>query len=83
MEPMHLPGVEQHEDPGPAGERIRLMRQAGVAVPQILHLIAYRPERTAHLGRLSQEVMRGPSPLSPGLRELIAAFTSSRNRCLF
>ena len=31
----------------------------------------------------SQEVMRGPSPLSPGLRELIAAFTSRRNDCLF
>jgi len=28
-------------------------------------------------------VMRGPSPLSPGLRELIAAFTSRRNDCLF
>jgi AhpD family alkylhydroperoxidase len=27
--------------------------------------------------------MRGPSPLSPGLRELIAAFTSRRNDCLF
>lgn len=83
MEPMHLPGIEHHEDPGPTGERIRHMRQAGVTVPQILHLIAFRPERTAHLGRFSQEVMRGPSPLSAGTRELIAAFTSSRNRCLF
>lgn len=83
MEPMHLPGVEQHEDPGPTGERIRHMQKAGVAVPQILHLIAFRPERTIHLGRLTQEVMRGPSPLSPGMRELIAAFTSSRNRCVF
>jgi alkylhydroperoxidase family enzyme len=83
MEPMHLPGVEQHEDPGPTGARIRAMRQAGMAVPQILHLIAFRPESAVHLGRLSQEVMRGPSPLSAGMRELIAAFTSSRNRCLF
>jgi len=28
-------------------------------------------------------VMRGPSPLSPGMRELIAAFTSARNHCPF
>jgi AhpD family alkylhydroperoxidase len=27
--------------------------------------------------------MRGPSPLSPGQRELIAAFTSKRNECPF
>ena len=81
--PMHLPGIEAHEDPGPAGARIRAMRDAGVVVPQILHLLAFRPGRAEHLGRLSQEVMRGPSPLSPGLRELIAAFTSSRNHCLF
>ena len=80
---MHLPAVEAHEDPGPAGARIRAMRDQGLAVPQILHLLAFRPERAGHLGRLSQEVMRGPSPLSAGLRELIAAFTSSRNHCLF
>lgn len=83
MKPMHLPAVERHDDAGPTGERIRVMRAAGVAVPQILHLIAFRPAMTGHLARLSQEVMRGPSPLSPGLRELIAAFTSSRNHCLF
>lgn len=83
MNPMHLPGVERHDDPGPVGERIRKMRDAGLAVPQILHLIAFRPRTTVHLARLSQEVMRGPSPLSAGLRELIAAFTSSRNHCLF
>lgn len=80
---MHLPDVERHDDPGPTGERIRVMRAAGVTVPQILHLIAFRPAMTGHLAHLSQEVMRGPSPLSPGLRELIAAFTSSRNHCLF
>jgi len=27
--------------------------------------------------------MRGPSPLPPGIRELIAAFTSRRNDCPF
>jgi AhpD family alkylhydroperoxidase len=28
-------------------------------------------------------VMRGPSPLPPWQRELIAAFTSKLNQCLF
>ena len=40
-------------------------------------------ERTDHLMRFTQEVMRGPSELEPGKRELIAAFVSGKNRCLF
>lgn len=83
MEPMFLPEVESHEDPGPRGEIIRALRESGAPVPQILHLFAYRPERTEHLARFTQGALRGPSPLSPGLRELIAAFTSARNGCPF
>lgn len=83
MQPMYLPEVERHEDPGVRGEAIRGMRAAGVPVPQILHLFAYRPARTEHLARFTQAVMRGPSPLTPGQRELIAAFTSRRNHCPF
>jgi alkylhydroperoxidase family enzyme len=59
------------------------MRGAGLDVPQIMHLFAYKPERTAHLAQFTQDVMRGPSPLAPGQRELIAAFTSRRNDCPF
>jgi hypothetical protein len=59
------------------------MRGAGVPVPQIMHLFAYKPDRTDHLSMFTQGVMRGPSPLSPGMRELIAAFTSRRNDCPF
>ena len=83
MEPMYLSEVEAHEATGAGGEAIRGLRAAGLPVPQILHLFAYKPERTDHLSRFTQEAMRGPSPLSPGLRELIAAFTSSRNGCPF
>ena len=52
-------------------------------MPQILYLFAFKPRMTDHLSRFTQELMRGPSPLSPGQRELIAAFTSSRNQCPF
>ena len=83
MDPMFLPEVEQHDDPGPRGQAIGGMKAAGIPVPQILHLFAYKPERTIHLERYTQAVMRGPSPLSPGQRELIAAFTSARNACPF
>lgn len=82
-EPMFLPSVEEHDDPGPRGAIIREIQSAGMPVPQIMHLFAYRPDRTQHLARFTQEAMRGPSPLSPGQRELIAAFTSQRNFCPF
>ncbi len=80
---MYLPEVEAHEDSGSRGEAIQAMKAMGVPVPQIMHLFAFKAERTDHLSRFTQGVMRGPSPLSPGQRELIAAFTSSRNQCPF
>jgi len=83
VEPMYLDDVEQHRDPGPRGEVIRQMQEDGSLVPQIMHLFAFKPDRTEGLEIFTQGVMRGPSPLSPGLRELIAAFTSARNACPF
>lgn len=83
MDPMFLPKVENHEDPGPRGHLIRDIKAQGFPVPQIMHLFAYKTDRTDHLARFTQGVMRGPSPLSPGQRELIAAFTSARNACPF
>lgn len=83
MDPMFLPEVEGHEDPGPRGEVIRRLKAAGLTVPQIMHLFAFKTDRTEHLARFTQGVMRGPSPLEPGMRELIAAFTSKRNDCPF
>ncbi len=83
MERMFLSDVERHESSGPRAEGIRQMRAAGLPIPQILHLFEFKPDRTQHLERFIHGVMRGPSPLSPGLRELIAAFTSHRNACPF
>ena len=83
MRPMFLPEIEQAEPKGRYAGTIGELRSAGSPVPQIMHLFAYKPDRTEFLSRFTQGVMRGPSPLSPGLRELIAAFTSRRNDCLF
>ena len=83
MHQMFLPEVEQREPAGTYAGVIGGLRAAGSPVPQIMHLFAYKPDRTAFLSRFTQGVMRGPSPLSPGFRELIAAFTSRRNDCAF
>ena len=83
MEPIYLRQVEEGAKSGPAGERFAAMESQGIPVPQILYLFAYKPRMTDHLARFTQELLRGPSPLTPGQRELIAAFTSSRNQCPF
>ena len=83
QKPMFLPDVEKHPKPGPWADAIRAAQAADREYPQIWHLFAYRPDATEPLARFTQEVMRGPSPLSPGIRELIAAFTSAGNRCPF
>ncbi len=83
MEPMYLKDVEAYEGVGERAESIRQMKAANVPVPQIQHLFAFKPGNTDHLARFTQAVMRGPSKLSPGQRELIAAFTSRLNQCPF
>lgn len=83
MEQMYLRDVEEHDGDSPWNTAIRQLRDAGAPVPQIWHLFAFKPDRTEHLARFTQGVMRGPSPLPPGVRELIAAFTSRRNDCPF
>jgi len=83
MDAMFLPGVEQNPQPGPYRTLIEQMRARGAEYPQIWHLFAFLPRATEHLARFTQEIMREPSPLSPGLRELIAAYTSARNDCSF
>jgi hypothetical protein len=82
MQPMFLPDVEDHPQPGSQADAIRQLQAKGAEYPQILHLFAYQPAMTAHLTRFTREVMRGESPLSEGFRELIAAFTSAENHCL-
>ena len=83
MKPMFLPGVEDNPQPSAWTDSIRIMRDAGAEYPQIWHLFAFKPAMTGHLAQFTQEVMREPGPLSPALRELIAAYTSARNHCPF
>jgi uncharacterized peroxidase-related enzyme len=41
------------------------------------------PETGQHMVALAQELLRGPSSLTPGEREIIAAYVSSLNECSF
>jgi hypothetical protein len=83
MPPMFLREVEESPQPGPYRDAIQMMQSQGLEYPQIWHMFAFLPAATGHLARFTQEIMRGPAPLSPGMRELIAAFTSYRNSCPF
>lgn len=60
---------------------------AHVAVPEGVQgragLVAYKRSTGEKLLALANEVLRGPSPLTPAERELIAAFVSEGNDCSF
>jgi uncharacterized peroxidase-related enzyme len=51
--------------------------------PGILSLFEYRPETARPLCELAEVLLRGPSTLSRGERELIASYVSSLNECSF
>ena len=53
------------------------------AIPGIRSLVLFRPETGKPLYELAQVLLRGPSPLSEAERELIAAYVSHRNDCMF
>ena len=80
---MWLPDVEANAQPSPYAELIRMTRSTGRERWQIWHLFAFRPEVTSHLASFTEGVMRGPAPISGGLRELIATYTSWMNQCEF
>ena len=52
-------------------------------VPGILSAMMFRPEMAEPMGIFTEALLRGPSPLSRGEREIIAAFVSGRNDCYF
>lgn len=52
-------------------------------VPGIRSLVMFRPQTGKPLYELAQVLLRGESPLTEGERELIAAYVSYRNECMF
>ena len=83
QEPMYLRGVEENPKPSVYRDLIENAKSSGGDYWQIWHLLAFDPEAAHHLAALSHTLMHKPGPLSAGLRELIAAYTSSLNNCEF
>jgi alkylhydroperoxidase family enzyme len=52
-------------------------------LPGISGLFRYRPQTAAPMEELAEVLLRGPSTLTRGERELIAAYVSSLNECRF
>lgn len=53
------------------------------SIPGIRSLVIFRPETGKHLYELAQVLLRDESPLLQAERELIAAYVSHRNGCMF
>lgn len=82
-EHIFLGEIEANLKPGPYADAIRAAEQAGTEYWGIWNILAFHPMASYHLCELSHELMHKEAPLSAALRELIAAYTSSLNRCDF
>ena len=80
---MYLKEIETRPARGLTAVALKRLRDERETIPDILHLFRFKKRTTDHLVRFTEAVMRGPSPLSPGLRELIGAYVSKKNQYCF
>jgi uncharacterized peroxidase-related enzyme len=83
LKALHLPGVEANPQPGIYRDLIAAARGRDAEYSKIWDLFAFQEQFTIHLARFTHGVLREPASISPGLRELIAAYTSDQNECGF
>jgi uncharacterized peroxidase-related enzyme len=83
QERMFLREVQENPKPSVYRDLLERASTTGGDSWQIWHLLAFDPEAAHHLAALSHKLMHEESPLSPGMRELIAAYTSRLNDCEF
>ena len=63
---------------------LALMKVVMGHAPGVVRTLRYRKEFFGEpFSKLTQQVMRGPSPWSVGEREIFAAFVSRLNQCVF
>jgi uncharacterized peroxidase-related enzyme len=75
--------IEENPQPGPYADAIQAAEKAGTEYWGIWNILAFRTDAAYHLCELSHQVMFEKAPLGHAMRELIAAYTSSLNRCDF
>ena len=83
LSPLHIPGVESNLKPGLYKDLIDSARARNAEYSKIWDLFAFQPSFTDGLSTFTQGVLRAPASISPAMRELIAAWTSSLNVCRF
>lgn len=71
--PLFLAKIEQNPKPSPYLDLLEAAKVSGGDSWQIWSLLAFDPELAHHLAALSHTIMHKAGPISPGLRELIAA----------
>jgi uncharacterized peroxidase-related enzyme len=79
----YLPGVEADPKPGVYRDLIEAAKTRGGEYSHIWDLFAFQHDVMVHLARLSEGIIRQPSTISVGMRELIAAYTSYKDQCAF
>lgn len=83
MKTLYIPDIERNPKPGIYKNLVEGMKTTHPEYPKIWDLFAYGDDYTRHLARFTQGVLRTPASVSPGLRELVAAYTSRLNNCGF
>lgn len=83
MTSLYLPAIEANPRPGAYRALIERAKANGTEYSKIWDLFAFQHDVTIHMGRFTHGVLRQPTSISPGLRELIAAYTSRLNECGF
>jgi uncharacterized peroxidase-related enzyme len=83
VDSLFLADVENNPQPSPYADLIGAAKKSGSEYWRIWNLLAFRPKAAQHLARFSHEIMHDDAPISSAMRELIAAYTSSLNRCEF
>ena len=75
--------IERMDRPGEAQHDGRVPHINLPDLPGIVGLLVRYPRTAGPLNGLADALLRGPSSLTPGERETIAAYVSSRNECAF
>lgn len=83
MTSLYLPEIEANPQPGAYRTLIERAKANGTEYSKIWDLFAFQHDITIHMGRFTHGVLRQPASISPGIRELIAAYTSRLNECGF
>lgn len=80
---LYLPAVTANPEKGIYQELIESALSRSAEYSKIWDLFAFQESFTVHLAQFTQGVLRTPAPISPAMRELIAASTSYQNQCAF